>query len=55
MNALTLCKKSDKLDKIQELGLVIACDIVKRHQGIIYTKKSKSTGLSLQICIPKIN
>ena len=55
INALTLCKKSENLDKIEELGLVIACDIVKRHQGIIYTKKSKSSGLFLHICVPKIN
>jgi nitrogen-specific signal transduction histidine kinase len=51
--AFNSCKKAENLDKIQELGLVIACDIVKRHQGIIYTKKSKSSGFSVHICVPK--
>ncbi len=51
--AFNSCKKATNLDKIQELGLVIACDIVKRHHGVIYTKKLKDTGFSLHICIPK--
>ena len=46
--------KVENLKKIAELGLVIACDIVKRHQGVIYTKKSKTLGLNLHICVPQI-
>ena len=53
ISAMNSCKSAENLDKIHELGLVIACDIVKRHQGIIYTKKSKSTGFSLHICVPQ--
>lgn len=50
-----LWKKNEVSSKIEELGLLIACDIVQRHQGIIYTKKIQSAALSLNICVPKIN
>lgn len=42
----------EQLDKSTELGIVIACDIVKRHQGNIFVKKSQSAGFSLHICVP---
>jgi signal transduction histidine kinase len=55
VETLTSCSSTENLIKIKELGLVIACDIVKRHQGIIYTKKTISSGLILHICIPGFN
>ena len=54
-NAINSGRSAENLDKIQELGIVIACDIIQRHQGNIYTKKSKSSGFSLHICVPKID
>jgi len=54
-NAINSNKSVESLDKIQELGIVISCDIIQRHQGNIYTKKSKSSGFSLHICVPKID
>jgi signal transduction histidine kinase len=54
-DALNLKNNVEKLEKLNELGIKIACDIVQRHQGNIYIKKSKASGLSLHICVPKIN
>ena len=54
-NAINLNKHAENLDKMKELGIVIACDIVQRHRGNIYTKKLKSSGFSLHICVPKID
>jgi signal transduction histidine kinase len=53
--ALGFHQLDEQLDKFTELGIVIACDIVERHQGNIYTKKSRAAGFSLQICVPLFN
>ena len=55
LNAIDVNTKLESLDKLPDLGLVIACDIVKRHQGNIFVKKTKTKGFTLQISVPQID
>lgn len=54
-NVFNSSNKSEDLDKLYELGLVIAGDIILRHQGNLYIKNTKATGFSLHLCVPKID
>lgn len=55
LNAIESSNKLPNLEQLQDLGLVIAADIIKRHQGNIFVKKVKSKGFALQICIPQVD
>ena len=53
LNAISFSQPDERFDKFTELGIVIACDIVQRHQGNIFVKKTNAKGFSLHICVPK--
>lgn len=45
---------AEDLNQLSEIGIIIACDIVKRHHGNIYINKSKKVGFSLHILVPNV-